>query len=115
MPNGRSGGFPIDVADLKQLVSAITGDGRIGMVARSSSTERLQPADTAEVLRLVDICRLDPVPIEDQDRSAYVIHLSNTPILWVCVFSDSPLFPGLRERHDKWRAENPNWNGWIAF
>src|SRR5512136_1845524 len=77
VPNGRSGGFPIGIADLTQLVGAIAGTAQVGMVVGSSAHERPHPADATEVMHLVAACHSDRVPVEEQDRSAYVIHLSN--------------------------------------
>jgi hypothetical protein len=55
------------------------------------------------------------VAVEEQDHAWYVIHVSNEPILWIAVGKDSPLLGRLREYHEQFRKEHPNWNGWIAF
>jgi len=69
----------------------------------------------AEVLRLVEECPQERVAVEEQDHSSYIIHLSNEPVVWVCVQPDSPIFAGLKQRHGQWEIEHPNWDGWIGF
>jgi hypothetical protein len=117
MPNGRSGGFPIDTADLKRLVSEVADTTSIGMLASpdGSSSPRLRPTVGAEVLRLVEECLQERVAVEEQDHSSYIIHLSNEPVVWVLVKPDSPIFAGLKQRHGQWEIEHPKWDGWIAF
>jgi hypothetical protein len=117
MPNGRSGGFPINTADLKRLVSEVSDTAVVGMLTSTggSSTPRLRPAVGAEVLRLVEECPHERVAVEEQDHSSYVIHLSNEPMVWVLVQPDSPIFGGLKQRHGQWATEHPNWGGWIGF
>jgi hypothetical protein len=115
MPNGRSGGFPIEVAELKRLVDG-TGGAQIGMLAGDNARATgLQPALSPAVLRLLAECRSERVAVEEQDHSAYIIHLSNVPTLWVLVYQDSPIFAGLKQRHDQWKIDNPNSSGWIGF
>jgi len=116
MPNGRSGGFPIETADLKRLISAASADAPIALVVDDSSGPRTRETDAEEVLRLVEECPFDRVAVEEQDHAFYVIHLRNEPTpIWVVVPSKSPLLPDLKQRHDQWKVENPNWAGWIAF
>ena len=116
MPNGRSGGFPIDTADLKRLVSEVAGAASIGMLTAGSASPALRPAVGAEVLRLVEECPHERLAVEEQDHSSYIIHLSNEhPLVWVWVSSDSPIFAALRQRHGQWEGAHPNWDGWIGF
>ena len=109
MPNGRSGGFPIDTGDLKRLVSEVADTAFLGMLASdgSSSSPRLRPTVGAEVLRLVEACSHARVAVEEQDHSSYLIHLSNEPVVWVLVRPDSPIFAGLKQRHGQWEIEHP--------
>ena len=44
-------------------------------------------------------------------HSSYIIHLSNEPPVWIFVQSESPMFPGLKERHGQWKIEQ--WVDWI--
>src|SRR5215471_7253454 len=114
MPNGRSGGFVIEKVDLKHLVKSLHGGPAAAKIFSHSSQTRL--ADTQELSRLVDECRTDRIAVEEQDHKFYIIHLSNEPeLLWVMVGSEMPLFLELRQCHDRWAAEHPNWKGWIAF
>jgi hypothetical protein len=117
MPNGRSGGFPIDAADLKRLVSEVADAASIGMLASAggSASPGLRPIGGAQVLRLVEECRHDRVAVEEQDHSSYIIHLSNEPPVWIFVQPDSPMFGGLKQRHGQWKIEHPDWDGWIGF
>ena len=117
MPNGRSGGFPIDTADLKRLVSEVADTASIGKLASrgGSSSPRLRPTVGAEVLRLVGECPHKRVAVEEQDHSSYIIHLGKEPVVWILVQPDSPIFAGLKQRHGQWEIEHPQWDGWVGF
>jgi hypothetical protein len=115
MPNGRSGGFIIKTADLKELVKIVPDTAVIGQVVVARLPFRA--ANAAEVDRFVEECPHDRVAVEEQDHSCYVIHLSNEPtrFIWLLVGSDSPIFLEIRQRHAKWMTEYPDWRGWIGF
>jgi hypothetical protein len=114
MPNGRSGGFIIEKADLKSLLKTFPNDTVVARIIRGPT--RPQPADALETARLVDECPNDQIAVEEQHHQAYVIHLSNEPkMIWLSVGSEAPIFFGLRKRHERWTNEHPDWNGWIAF
>lgn len=114
MPNGRSGGFLVEKADLRLLVEALPGATIVAKVIAHSSSART--VDASEIARLVDECSNDRIAVEEQDHKFYIIHLSNEPkLLWVMVGSETPLFPELRRRHAQWTTEHPEWKGWIAF
>ena len=114
MPNGRSGGFIIEKADLTELLKAIPGANLVGKIVVHSSGFR--PVNAVETARFVDECPYDRVAVEEQDHKAYVIHLSNEPeIIWLVVGSETPIFLELRDRHQTWAREHPGWNGWSAF
>ena len=113
MPNGRSGGFVIETADLKQLVRAVSDTAVVGQL-----TIGLRPraASAADVVRCVGECRQDRVAVEEQHSALYIIHFRNDPdIMWLSVNSESPIFVELRLRHARWMAGHPGWDGWIAF
>jgi hypothetical protein len=106
MPNGHSGGFPIDTADLKQLLSAVADTAPIGMLADGSSA--LRPADAAKVLQLVEAFPKERLAVEEQDYSFYIIHIRDEPTaLWVSVRADSPVFAGLKQQHAQWKLHHP--------
>ena len=116
MPNGRSGGFPIETADLKRLIRAVSNTAAIGKVVDGSSGPSLRPADAAEVTRLVEECAHQRVAVEEQDHKFYIIHIRDEPTpIWVAVHSESPIFDELKQRHAQWNIEHPNWTGWIGF
>jgi hypothetical protein len=117
MPNGRSGGFPIDTTDLNALVSQLADNALLGILAAAEGAPapRLRPTVRDDVVRLIAECPQQRVAVEEQDHSAYIIHLSNEPVVWVCVQADSPLFAGLRQRHIQWHSDHPDQDGWIAF
>jgi hypothetical protein len=105
MPNGRSGGFVIETADLKQLVQAISGETVVGKLFTMVLKE--QPACAEEVLRLIDECRKDRLAVEEQDHAFYVIHFSDERnIKWLLLNSTSPMFAELRSRHARWLDEH---------
>src|SRR5271157_2398110 len=104
MPNGRSGGFIIEKADLNRLVKNLPDAQYVCKIVKKSP--RLQPADALEIARLVDECPKDRIAVEEQDDKFYVIHLSNEPeLLWLMVGSESPIYPELRRRHAWWVTE----------
>jgi hypothetical protein len=74
-----------------------------------------QSASAVEIGRYIQECPHDQVAVEEQDKRFYIIHIRNAPNIWVVVNSESPIFTELRERHSRWMAEHPGWNGWIAF
>lgn len=114
MPNGRSGGFVIERADLKDLVKTFPDDTVVSRVFEGSARPRL--ANALETTRLVDECPSDRIAVEEQDHAAYVIHLRNEPeIIWLAVFPDAPLFLELCQRHRQWMTAHPDWKGWFGF
>jgi hypothetical protein len=113
MPNGRSGGFVIETADLKQLVTTVSDTAVVGQL-----TTGLRPraASAAEISRCIEECPRDRIAVEEEDKTSYIIHITNEPdIIWLSVNSESPIFVQLRQRHARWMAEHPGWNGWIGF
>jgi hypothetical protein len=113
MPNGRSGGFVIETADLKQLVTAVSDTAVVGKL---STGLQLRAASAAELSRCIEESPHDRIAVEEQDKTFYIIHIRNEPdIIWVSVNSESPIFVKLRQRHARWMAEHPGWNGWIGF
>jgi hypothetical protein len=114
MPNGRSGGFVIDKADLEQLVKKLRDSIATTRVNDLPSTH--DSIDVLELARFIEDCPNDRIAVEEQYHSSYIIHLSNEPEpIWFAVAPDTPIFVELRERHKRWAREHPNWNGWIAF
>ena len=115
MPNGRSGGFVIETADLKQLVQAVSGDTVVGKLFTNGPNS--PAACAAEIVQLIEDCPHERFPVEEQDRAYYIIHFSNdrNNIRWVVINSTSPLFTELRNRHTRWMAEHPSWLGWVEF
>lgn len=113
MPNGRSGGFPLAKAEFRRLIAATAQTAVVGHVVAESTYPK--PSTAGEFAALVDRCRLQDVAVEGQDRDCYVIHLSNRPILWLMIGSESALFALLRECHSRWNSEHPDWKGWLAF
>ena len=115
MPNGRSGGFPIKTADLKEMVNAASADAPAGMLFNPPPNSGFRPASRDEISRLIDGCAANQLAVEEHDHSSYVIHLGDSPTLWLSVYADSPIFTALRQRHAEWQSEHPGWDGWLAF
>jgi hypothetical protein len=113
MPNGRSGGFLLETATLKQLIKDSSQVESVAIVVDGGPP--LRPATASDLAPLIDGVKAERVGVEQQDGTSYVIHLSNEPILWIFVKSDSPLLVPLRQHHALWQAANPSWHGWIAF
>jgi len=113
MPNGRSGGLLLETVTLKQLVADSSQMEHIAFAIDGGPP--LRPATAADLAPLIDGVKAERVSVEEQDGSSYVIHLSNEPILWIFVKSDSPLQAVLRHHHRHWMMTHPEWNGWIAF
>jgi len=124
MPNGRSGGFVIKTADLKELVKTVSDAAVVGkMVVHplphesvSNVPPTIRAGNAAEVTRFVQDCPHDRVGVEEQDNKFYIIHLSNEPkLLWLVIGPESPIFPELQRRHAQWATDHPGWKGWVAF
>jgi hypothetical protein len=113
MPNGRSGGFLLDVADLKRVIMASPSGEVIAFV--SDDQRRFTALTEFELTPLVDQCLYTPVAVEEQDGSVYVIHLGDELTRWVVVGSESPLQAPLRQLHSQWSAQHPERKEWIAF
>ena len=114
MPNGRSGGFVIEKTALKQVIKTLPVGTVVATVIAHDS--RLRPADAQEVARLVEECPSDRIAVEEQDHNFYIVHLSNQPeLLWLSVKSDTALFLELRQQHERWATDHPDWKGWMAF
>jgi hypothetical protein len=113
MPNGRSGGFLLDKAELKRLIATTAQTAVVGHVLGGSP--RPTQSSGAELTALVEQCQLEHVAIEEQDGEDYIIRLSNDPILWIVVGSESPMLAALHECHSRWKTKHPDWKGWIAF
>ena len=101
MPNGRSGGFELDTADLKHLITS-TLLSEVGALL-ADGPGRPKPCSSADVAAAVERCQQAHVYIEEQDGAFYVIHLNDDPILWVVIRSGAPLLAPLRERHTEWK------------
>ena len=115
MPNGRTGGFIIELGDLKELVNSASEATVVGHILNQSQSMRPQPAATAEALRFVNECKYERVAVEEQHRDSYIIHLSREPLIWLIVGPEHPLFEGLRQRHVQWMTGHPGWKGWFGF
>ena len=113
MPNGRSGGFLLETTDLKQLVADSAQVQSIAILIDGGPP--LRPATASDLLPLIDGVTSKRVAVEEQDHCSYVIHLSNEPVLWIFVKTDSPLLEPLRQHHTRWSWTHPLWRGWIAF
>ena len=113
VPNGRSGGFLIESAVLKQFVQASSDDAVIGRLSTGSSFRDVR---AAEITGLLVERPQERLAVEEQDHVAYIVHISDEPdIVWLLVTPKSPLFAELRRRHAQWAADHPGWNGWIGF
>ena len=118
MPNGRSGGFVIETADLRRLLEALTGNEVVGHLLTGSKPHRprRQAARVDEITRVIENCPHSRIAVEEQDYTFYIVHVSNEPeLVWVLISSESALFTELRRRHAEWVAEHPGWDGWIGF
>jgi hypothetical protein len=113
MPNGRSGGFLLKTADLKQLVAESSHAESIALLVDGGPP--LRPVTAADLRPLIDSVKVKRVAVEEQDHRSYIIHISKEPVLWIYVHSDSTLLAPLRERHTRWQRMHPLWRDWIGF
>ena len=98
MPNGHSGGFPIEVVALTALLESVRPQDVVGKLVESAPP--LTPVTATEVLRVLSGVTATTVPVEEQDHSFYIVHVTDKPrLMWLMVTSASPIFSGLRERH----------------
>jgi hypothetical protein len=114
MPNGRSGGFPIERDALRRLLDGLAPNLQVGRLLDESRT--LPWITAAQLGSLVETRGAPVMAVEEQDHSSYIIHVQNSPdSVWVAVPGTSPLFPPLRLQHERWLAEHPHDRGWFAF
>ncbi|HTV57532.1 MAG TPA: hypothetical protein VMJ93_01535 [Verrucomicrobiae bacterium] len=114
MPNGRSGGFLIEKADLKTTIQGLPAETltNVGM----GLPLRVERKGVPDILRLIEESAHERISVEEQDHSSYIVHLSNEPeIVWLFVPPGTPVFELLREKHNQWHAGHPNWDGWVGF
>jgi len=95
MPNGHTGGFEIDTAELKRLIMSTPEADASLFTGRSPFT----PVTVTEVDGLLAQCQQDRVYVEEQDHTHYVIHISDDPVVWIMVRPNSALRPLLLARH----------------
>ena len=113
MPNGRSGGFIIEKADLLRLIATVANDELVGSLLTFPRPREIRVGET---VRAVEECPHNRIVVEEQDHSSYIIHVRNEPdALWIMIASSSPLFAELRRQHARWTSERPDWKGWIGF
>ena len=102
MPNGHTGGFEIDTAELKRL---ITGTPQEDVAASLFTGPSPVASVTAtELGRLLEQRQQDRVYIEQHDYTHYIVHLSDDPVTWIMVRPESVLRPSLLARHTQWVA-----------
>ena len=114
VPNGRSGGFLIDRADLLIVLESLPSTCEIGLQldfgSRGASGEVLSTqVNAGAAITMLAALRWDRVWIEEQDHRRYIIHFDRSPITtdsvddgkWIDVGPESPLFDGLRKAHDR--------------
>lgn len=107
MPNGRSGGFWVETVELKELLKNTSDIEVVGKIVEGPSRTQIRAANAAEVTRLIEECSHDRVGVEEQDHKFYIIHFSEEPkIVWLTFGAESPMFPGIRQRHTQWVAEH---------
>jgi hypothetical protein len=113
MPNGRTGGFLMNVADWKELTKVIPEQTTVGDIVDGGSIREISVAD---VIRFIEQGTHDRVAVEEQHHDSYILHISNEPeSVWVTVGSESAIFPELQRLHARYKIDHPDWNGWIAF
>ena len=116
MPNGRSGGFILETAQLRRVIEGMADNAVVGTLVDTSSTPAVQPASAAEIARVMQDNPSERVAVEEQDRIFYIIHLRNEPSpIWLGIGASSPIFAQLQQRHNQWKREHPDWAGWIGF
>jgi hypothetical protein len=95
MPNGHTGGFEIDTAELKRLIMS-TPEADASLFTGGSP---VTPVTATEVGGLLAQCQQDRVYVEEQDHTHYIIHISDEPVVWIMVGPNSALHPPLLARH----------------
>lgn len=98
MPNGWSGGFYLARKELEKLLANLGDYAELGNTTKKPVTT----ADFAEILNHWDD---DQLLVEEQDHEWYIMQFPETKD-WIVVTSKSPLFEGLRQRHEEWRRES---------
>jgi hypothetical protein len=75
MPNGRSGSLFIEKAALGRWLSGLAGAQIVGHVLASRTTGRPAEISAETVSEILAVYPADRIAVEEQDRTAYVIHL----------------------------------------
>ena len=94
MPNGRSGAFFLKREEFDRLLCQFEGDTVIGKTLKET-------VSASELRRILHKWQGDKIPIEEQDRTWYIVHFRE----WVTVDATSPLFDGFRRYHAQWLQE----------
>jgi hypothetical protein len=104
MPNGRSGGFRISVAQCRELLEGLPCETRIGQVIGFFGPKGVTIAKLAQ--RLDGYKEVDFF-VEEQDHKWYIAHLGAGPKGWIVIKEDSPLHEGFRSSHAEWLTRSP--------
>ena len=113
MPNGRSGGFILEAAELTRLLETFGPHTRVGQLVTEGA-----PFNEVAVEKLKTLLTSSPATrfaVEEQDHCQYIIHFSNAPILWLAVDKGTTLYELLANADAQFQAEHPEWTGWIGF
>jgi hypothetical protein len=102
MPNGRSGGFRISVAQVRQLLGSLAGDAVVGELFGHGGAVMVTASQLAE---RVDQHEEDDLPVAEQDHSWYIAQLGPDHKNWIVIEENGPLFEGFRQCHDEWRKK----------
>jgi hypothetical protein len=104
MPNGRSGGFRIPIAQCRKLLQGLPGETRIGSVLRN---RKATSATATQLAQRLDRSEEEDISVEEQDHKWYIAHLGADPKGWIMIDENSILFEGFRRCHAEWLVRLP--------
>ncbi|MGO9599457.1 MAG: hypothetical protein ACLP7Q_15825 [Isosphaeraceae bacterium] len=104
MPNGRSGGFRITLAQCRKLLHGLPGESRIGSVVRNRKATSVTATQLAQLL---DRYGEEDFSVEEQDHAWYIAHLGADPKGWILIDEDSLLYEAFRGCHAEWLRRLP--------
>jgi hypothetical protein len=104
MPNGRSGGFRIPIAQCRKLLQGLPGETRSGSVVRNRKAKSVTATQLAQRL---DRYEEEDFSVEEQDHKWFIAHFGADSKGWIMIEKDSLLFEEFRRCHAEWLGRSP--------
>lgn len=111
MPNGRTGQFRWDKAQLLACAEHLDNEKIIGQRFENLSVPNKDTGvSVADWNKEISECPETEIFVEEQHHDTYFVHCHEKHELWICVDNTSPLYPRLRSLHEQWHKANQSQN-----